>query len=480
MTQIGYHDFGAHLEKAGAKAAPAYLILGEEMLCKSALDALVAALIPPDQRAVSYDPMEGSAENVATAVEKLNTYGLLTSTKLVALTEASFLESKQDSAKMLAKAKQAAEEGDWSKAARHFAALMGLLDLGWEDLDEAGRRKALKIEDAGDSDDAWLSRLIDYCRSQNLAPAKGADSLGLLLAAIEKGFPKGHHLAITADAVDRRQRLFKLIDEHGVVVDCAVPRGERRADRMVQAQVLKDQAQALLKAGGKQLAPDAYQKLVELTGFDLRTFAQNLEKLIAYTGQRTTITAADVEALLERTKKDPLFELTGALAERNLENALFFLNSLLSEGYHPLQILAALVNQVRRLLVIKGFCQSPAGGGWHPNCLYDAFQARVLPAVEQWDRQLLEELEQWEAMTKPAAKKSAKKPVTDLVIAKNPKSAYPVYQLFTRAQHFTMAELTKALADLKEADLALKSSGQPGSIVLEMALMGICRPHNKG
>lgn len=475
MAQIGYHDLVAHLQKA--KAAPVYLVLGEEMLCKSALDAIVAALVPPDQRAVSYDPLDGSAENVAVAVERINTYGLLAATKVVALIEASFAESKQEPGKLLAKSRQAADEGDWPKAARHFTALVGLLDLDWDDLEEGSRRQALKLPEADSGEEAWIEQIITYCRSQNLTPAKGADGVSLLAAAIEKGFPKGHHLIITAEAIDRRQRLFKLIEQGGLIVDCTVPRGERRADRMVQAQVLKDQAQTLIKTSGKKIEPEAYQRLVDLTGFDLRTFSHNLEKLIAYTGENKAITAADVEALLARTKKDPLFELTGALADRHLENALFFLNSLLDEGYHPLQILAALVNQVRRLLVIKGFVQSPAGKSWHPNCLYDAFQARVLPEVEKWDKALMARLEDWETMLRPEAKKGAKKPATDLVIAKNPKNAYPVYQLFTRSEHFTLAELTQALADLKEADLALKSSGQPGAIILERVLLGICRPH---
>jgi DNA polymerase-3 subunit delta len=427
--------------------------------------------------ALNVDPMEGSAENVAPALERINTYGLLSGTKVVALTEATFLESRPDSAKLLVKARQASEEGDWQKGARHFMTLVAMLELGWEDLDEGSRRQALKIEHSDAGEEAWLGQMIAYCRSQNLAPVKGADGLALLLGAIEKGFPKGHHLVITADTVDRRQRLFKLIDECGVVVDCTVPKGERRADRMVQAQVLKEQARGLLQASGKRLEPDAYQKLVEMTGFDLRTFSQNLEKLIAYTGKQTAITTADVDALLERTKKDPIFELTGALAERHLENALFYLNSLLADGFHPLQVLAAMINQVRRLLLIKGFTLNEAGRSWHPNCLYDAFQARVMPGIEKWDRSLMAELEKWEAAvaTGPAPKKGARKPVTDLLIAKNPKNAYPVYHLFTRAEHFTMAELTQAMADLKDADVRLKSSGQPAAIVLEQAIMGICR-----
>jgi len=44
--------------------------------------------------------------------------------------------------------------------------------------------------------------------------------------AIEHGFPKGHHLIITTDLIDRRRSLYKIISEKGVVIDCAV--AERR------------------------------------------------------------------------------------------------------------------------------------------------------------------------------------------------------------------------------------------------------------
>ena len=53
----------------------------------------------------------------------------------------------------------------------------------------------------------------------------------------------------------------------------------------------------------------AFQAMVDKTGEDLRAFAGGLEKLVDYTGQRSEITAADVEAALTRTKKDPLYEL---------------------------------------------------------------------------------------------------------------------------------------------------------------------------
>ena len=73
--------------------------------------------------------------------------------------------------------------------------------------------------------------------------------------------------------------------------------------------------------------------MLEMTGFDLRTFSSNLDKLISYVGDRTEISIDDVETVLQRTKKDPLYELTNAVSERNAPQAIFFLDSLLSDNF---------------------------------------------------------------------------------------------------------------------------------------------------
>jgi len=66
-------------------------------------------------------------------------------------------------------------------------------------------------------------------------------------------------------------------------------------------------------------------------------------------GERREITAEDVAAVLTRTKKDPLYELTNAVTDRDWEKSFFFLASLLAGDIHGLQALAAIANQVRKL-----------------------------------------------------------------------------------------------------------------------------------
>jgi DNA polymerase-3 subunit delta len=104
---------------------------------------------------------------------------------------------------------------------------------------------------------------------------------------------------------------------------------------MARDAVTKATMDAALAQAGKRMANDARQRLMQWTGFDLRTLSGNLEKLISFAGDRKTITDADVTAVLQRTRKDPIFEFTNAVADRDLSAALFFMKSLLEDGMHP-------------------------------------------------------------------------------------------------------------------------------------------------
>jgi DNA polymerase-3 subunit delta len=269
------------------------------------------------------------------------------------------------------------------------------------------------------------------------------------------------------------------------VVDCSVPKGERKVDREAQQAVLAGLMQNLLRPHRKSMNPAAFMALCEMTGFEPGIFSNNLEILVAYTGERREITAEDVGAALTRTRKDPIFELTNAVSDRELEPALRFLGSLLAGDIHALQALAAVANQVRRLIAAKDFLEGPGGAAWQPGCAYPRFQQAVMPAVVQHDRELLARIEAWDGPAveeEPAGRKKKKKAkaATDLVLAKNPANAFPVFQTLKKAERFSRDELLGALGALREADIALKSSGVSPRLVLERVIRTLCVPRAAG
>jgi DNA polymerase-3 subunit delta len=482
MAEITYQELRTYLKdlEAPAERPPAavHLIHGEDLFVRMAFDEILRCILPGAQDSLNYEPVDGAAAGIGDVVASLNTYSLLGGTKVVALKDARLFHTREDAGKLLDGARKAHSDGDLARAARHFLAALAQMNLSPEEMKTSSRSERLPPGYDPGEDDAWMDRILEHCAAGRLAVPAGADAAGLLERAVENGFPKGHHLIITTDLVDRRRSLYKLISEKGMVVDCSVPKGDRKADKEAQEAVLSEHMKAVLGPQGKTMSRAVFLALCEMTGFDPGTFSNNLRILIDYAGERREITAEDLEAVLTRTKKDPLYELTNAVTDRQAEKAFFFLGSLLEGEIHGLQALAAIANQVRKLLVAKDFTSGPAGAAWHPACDYPQFQKKVMPAVAQYDRELLARLEGWDrALAEPSAdgkKKKKAKVATDLVLAKNPANAYPVYQLLKKSDRFSRSDLLAALDAVNEADLKLKSSPLQPRLILERVVMQMC------
>jgi DNA polymerase-3 subunit delta len=491
MAIIQYKEFENYLKELVKQKelspAPVYLFFGEEFITKSVLESLLNTLLPPLKRKYQYDAFEGRSENIAEAVQLLNTYSLLGGMKVVALLDSNIFYSRQDEAKLLEAAKQSLEKDRIDKAAQYFSALMRFLNLRVADFDKDDRRRVLKAGAGEISDGPWLDELVDYCVAHQAKVPESADMSDMLVEALTHGFPRNHCLIITAETIDKRRRLFKVIHGMGLIVDCSVPKSERQADKAVQDSVLALKKEDLLKKSGKTISGPAYASLRGMTGFDLRTFSDNLTKLIDFVGEREEITESDVLFVVKRTKEDPIFEFTNAVSDKNIDDALFYLGSLLSGGVHPLQILTALVNQVRRLLIVKVFVEKLPREQRHTGASYHHFQRSVLPLMIDHDAKFLDRLKDWDTLPEKngldqpvkAEKKKVKikqdMVLTDLLIAQNPKNPYPVYKSMQKAEGFTQNDLIDMVGMLSHADGLLKSTGHSPAAVLENVVLRICR-----
>jgi len=311
---------------------------------------------------------------------------------------------------------------------------------------------------------------------QGTPPALGFSTQNIinLQQLIEKGFPEHHCLILTTTSADKRRAFFKAVKNRGIAVDCTVPQGSRQEDKNQQLYLLRKIMQNILDKNGKTISDDAFKKLIDKTGFDPAVFADNMEKLISFVGNGKEISAQDVSAIVKRSKHDPVFELTNAIAERDPFKALFYNISLLNAGFHPLQIIAAITNQIRKLMVTKNFVEKSRETGkcfWNKKQNYNQFRQITMPEVVKYDAVLLAKIEKWN--DEPA--KNSKNIVRDLFIAPNPKNTYPVYQTFLKSDNFSMEKLAETLIDLSELDFRLKSSAGTPDILLENLIIKICR-----
>lgn len=110
---------------------------------------------------------------------------------------------------------------------------------------------------------------------------------------------------------------------------------------------------------GFQIRPDAAALLADVTGSDLMLLTGHIEKLIAYTAGKHPIERSDVEACVERTREDAVWDLTDAVGERNLRKALATLGSLLEHAQSPIAVGAVLTRHFRQLWIVR--CESRRG-----------------------------------------------------------------------------------------------------------------------
>ncbi|MFP4476569.1 MAG: DNA polymerase III subunit delta [Desulfatibacillaceae bacterium] len=462
--------------------APVYLLFGDEMLVKQAFGLLLDAMVPKDQQSLNYEPLYGSDDPVGAVLEAMDTYPMFPATKVVAWHDTRVFTSRQDTAKLVARAREAWEEEDAKKAANSILAFLSIHGLSLDDISGSDPGAAVASAAGIDNPGDWVADVIDHCRENNMAVPAGADEAQALADAVERGFPEGNHLVLTADLVDRRKKLYKLVADKGVVIECAVPQGERKADRDAQQEVLAGTRDKVLRDRGKTMDQPAFRALVERTGADVRSFVTNLEKLALYAGDREKITVADVEKMIGRTREDPIFELTNAVFDKDAGAALVLVRRLLDNNLYPLQILAALANQTRRMLAARMFLDGPDGRVFTQGTPYPRFSSAVMPLVKRHDEALLARVVEWEGGREEAETggkkgrgKKAKKPTTDLLLAGSSKSPYPVYQTLLRASRFTTGELTALVQSLVEADRRLKRSGTDAAVTLERVILAACR-----
>ena len=349
-------------------------------------------------------------------------------------------------------------EPDPDRAAADFMQFLALTGLSLDDLRDGGWRKIdddawrkMVPGDGGQDREAWLPRAVELCVGRGLAPTpQRAEETDLLEQALAGGMPEGNHLILTAEAVDRRKKLFKTVSALGRVLTFTKIKGEAR-----QQQAAMAMAADLLEGRGKRLSASAWTALGRKTGFGLRESIGAIEKLITYVGERGQIEAADVEAVVGQTREGTVFDLTAALSGRNLTAALHTLGELLDQGVPPLMINAMVTREVRFLLHAKLLLDSGRLKNFSVNMEFGRFQKTVYPSL------------------KPGAGDGEGQ--ADLVF----QHPFVVFQALKNADRFTRAELAGYLEMLVRIDLALKSTGQDARLLIERFLLVVCSANVK-
>ncbi len=340
-----------------------------------------------------------------------------------------------------------------AKAAKSFLTFLKLAGFSLEDLQDAGWKKITDEEwhrivegDAGEDREKWLPRVLALSSGLVLSGESGSDNTEKLGEILQKGFAPGNCLILTAGAIDKRKKIFKIISDIGEVLYFGKARSEA-----VQKENLTKEAQKLLESCGKKLTPAAWIALGKKTGWELRRSMTELEKLVFFVGESPLIEENDVEEVVGRTKEDSIFALTAAFSEKNQLAALNALKALLDQGLHHLMILTMLVKEIRFLLQARILVDAGKMPAFKKNVEYGWFQKNVYPKLNE----IAQSIPKFDG----------------LLFSQHP---FVIYNACRNCGNFSYPSLVNFLDTLLEIDRAFKSSAAEPQFLLENFLIKAC------
>lgn len=434
--------------------APCYLLYGEEeYLVNEALDKILNMIVPEKDRDFGLFYLEGENTDLEILIDHILTPSLLGAKKVIVVKNATIFISKEDLPKLISKLRDTINDHP-AKATKYFLTFLKISGLSLEDLQGNGWQKITDEQwseivkgDSGEDREKWLPRILEICQSSGITDASVADKTEKLEEILKEGLPAGNCLIFTAEAVDKRKKLYKIIANAGVVKEFAKMKQEGARKEILQKHVHK-----LLNESGKKMSPAAWMILGRKTGFDFRRSMSELEKLISFVGDRALIDKEDVEEAVGRTKEDDIFALTNALSEKRQLNALNALQNLLDQGIHHLMILTMISREIRLLLQARILVDSGKLPKFNHSMEYGWFQKVLYPAINEFN---------------PSAAKTE-----GLIFNQHP---YSIYNAFRNCVRFTSARLVALLEELLNLERAFKSSGTSHpQMLLENFLIKSC------
>ena len=162
--------------------------------------------------------------------------------------------------------------------------------------------------------------------------------------SIMENMPETTCIIVCEPEVDKRSKVYKWIKKNGYV-------GEFLKKNQTEKVLLRWIA-ALLGKEKKQIRENNARYFLQKTGDDMFQIKNEIDKLIAYAGDREEITQADIDAVASGEVQDKIFDLVDAIARKNKAAALSYYNDLILLKEPPMHILFLIVRQYRISLLI--------------------------------------------------------------------------------------------------------------------------------
>lgn len=425
------------------KGPPFLLVFGDDLQVQETCTTIIDLLVPEAHRSFNLERFDGRAVTWDRLEASLLTPPFFPGKKVLWVENVPYFFTREQKGELGAQVLRLWSEGKKEEASKLLVDLLAV--EGWtqeqwnqlESLSSSGPlMELLDLEQPDVRNEA--EALLAYCRSRgmNLSARKGAEDQKLA-EWLERGLPDGNFILLTAVQVDRRTRLYKRLEEMGAAFYIGV---ERDRSGKVNREKLAEFIIQRLRRAGKTLDSQAHELIVIRASDDLRSLSQELQKLVLYVGDRTSIRAEDVAAIFTDDGAEWIFDLTKAISDREALAALAHVGRLIAQGEHPLKLLGMIASEVRRLFSARQLLENELRDCWRRGMTYPQYQQSVVKHRGP-------------------------------LLTRNP---YADYMCLQRADRFSIGTLRCYLDEVYAADLALKSSGGNPRLVMERLILDMC------
>ena len=425
------------------KIYPVYLLYGEEdFLIEKTLDKMIELLLSAKTRDFNFSIFEGPETPIPEILTLAETYPVMSSRRLVIVKNLEFFKKEKglSKAEVLRNAASAYDAGDGKRAVS--LAIRALQIQDEENVSDIIKKFVDEYEDELTADELdFLSDLPGLISEVDLQFESSGDEMGYLLEWLDGELPLSNIVVFTVnELVDERNRLVKAIEKVGIIADFSL-----KQDEVYKWIASKS------REYNKRISSDASRLLRDRTGDSIRLISEEIEKIVAYVGEKKQIDIDDIKQVVTWSREESIFTFTDAIAKRNISLALLSLHRLLNDGEPPIKINAMIIRQIRlmlqaRLLVERGIIKRGA-----TRMRYNDFRNYFTELPSSASQQL------------PKSRQHN-------LLKQNPYAAFKILQSIAR---FKTNELIKGLEILLNADIQLKSSASSPKTILEQVIFDL-------
>ena len=156
-------------------------------------------------------------------------------------------------------------------------------------------------------------------------------------------FPPTTYILFVEKEIDRRNKLYKWISKNGCVTEC-----KQQTEALLKKWIL-----GYLKKNGKEISNAAAEHLIERAGSDMENLNNELDKLIGYMGDKSTVEIVDIDAICSGLVVSHIFDMIDAVAGQQRKKALALYADLLANRESPMSILYLFSRHINILLQVK-------------------------------------------------------------------------------------------------------------------------------